>query len=381
MHLTSVITCMEQFSEQQKQPVLKSLAIVGLVAALIAIAWVSVQLVNVLPGALNSLASLANSVYNYQPNVIKDLNIEKSDVLLTSGYATTIAWKESRVDGTYSFSYDCEPGVVVTLAQTTHTSHQDLACETTYDLGQVQAVDLTVETRESRFADLRYTLTFVRNNESNPSAQHTGVFSLVNDRLATLNEEESEQETPNLPVATSTNTTVGGQATSTTDTSPIVLEEPTLPPPPPVTTPVIATPEEPTLPTSPLTPPVYTVPVSDPNGFTDLTATLVGFGTKTPLPIITLDHILDRDKESLVQFVIHNIGTKTSNTWTWGATFPDGTRYTSPTQDPLKPNERSVITASFPATQLTGLLKFNITVSVTGDEISNNSITIYQYSQ
>ena len=50
---------MSKASPEKKQSVLKTLAIIGFIGIIIFIAWASVQLVNVLPSAFSSLASLA----------------------------------------------------------------------------------------------------------------------------------------------------------------------------------------------------------------------------------------------------------------------------------------------------------------------------------
>jgi hypothetical protein len=52
-------------TQSQKERVIKSLAILGLLGLIIIIAWGSVQAVKYFPTAVQSLASLADSVYNY----------------------------------------------------------------------------------------------------------------------------------------------------------------------------------------------------------------------------------------------------------------------------------------------------------------------------
>ena len=59
---------MENVTPEKKQPVIKGLAVAGLFAIIILSAWLAIQIVKVLPTAIDSLASIANSVYNHNPH-------------------------------------------------------------------------------------------------------------------------------------------------------------------------------------------------------------------------------------------------------------------------------------------------------------------------
>lgn len=58
---------MNQVQNKDKDSVMKTLAIVGFIAVVAFGVWLAVQIVSLVPGAFSSLASIADSVYNYNP--------------------------------------------------------------------------------------------------------------------------------------------------------------------------------------------------------------------------------------------------------------------------------------------------------------------------
>ena len=131
-------------------------------------------------------------------------------------------------------------------------------------------------------------------------------------------EEDSEEET----VATSTTPV----ATSTVATRPT-----SKPKPAPVQYRTVTT---------------YKYPVSDPNGQIDLAATFVGVGTLNSSGKFVVGELSDNGQGAM-QFVVKNIGTKTSGTWSFEATMPNGSKTSSKTQQPLRPAESSTLTLVF----------------------------------
>ena len=59
---------MNQVHNNDKDRVMKTLAIVGFIAVIAFGVWLAVQIVSLVPNAFSSLASIADSVYNYQPS-------------------------------------------------------------------------------------------------------------------------------------------------------------------------------------------------------------------------------------------------------------------------------------------------------------------------
>lgn len=110
------------------------------------------------------------------------------------------------------------------------------------------------------------------------------------------------------------------------------------------TTPVVTTPKP--APVQYKTVTTYKKPVSDPNGKTDLTVTFVGVGQINSSGKFVVG-ALPEDREGAMQFVVKNIGTKTSNDWSFEATLPNGTKMNSKAQKALLPSESSTLTLVF----------------------------------
>ena len=82
---------------------------------------------------------------------------------------------------------------------------------------------------------------------------------------------------------------------------------------------------------------------------------------------------IDNDVRGAFQFEVKNIGTKTSDDWEFTATLTSGTEFEADNQQPLKPNERSVITLGFDAVGDTGVQFFGATVAGGSDRNENNN--------
>src|SRR5690606_13911826 len=115
----------------------------------------------------------------------------------------------------------------------------------------------------------------------------------------------------------------------------------------------------------------YKYPVSDPNGKVDLVATFVGVGSVNSAGRFTVGELPSRG-EGAMQFVVKNIGTKTSSDWSFEATMPNGSKMSSKSQAPLRPAESSTLTLVF------GLnddrpQDVGVIVSTSGDVNTSNS--------
>lgn len=91
----------------------------------------------------------------------------------------------------------------------------------------------------------------------------------------------------------------------------------------------------------------YKTPVSDPKGFTDLVAVFGAVGEMTSNDRFIAAKYLSEDERSAMQFMVKNIGTKTSGEWHFTARLPDGSTINSLPQRPLLPNETSTLTIAF----------------------------------
>ena len=331
---------------QKKDRVLKSFAIGGFIGLIILIAWIGIQLVSFLPTALSSLASLADSVYNYQPVVLTVVN--NKNVINVKEIAT-ISWNIPKQIGTFAFSYTCSDGIAIDT-RTKDGGIQNLTCENNYNLGDVSSVDILVNSEKNHFTDINYEIGFIPEKANAPIATTKGSLTVVNPDISSIVVIDEGSTTPTV-----------------TD---VILETP----------PIIKTPVTTTTKPNPSTPIyeqhyIYEIPVSNPNGFTDLSTKFLATGIISNNTFVNTGTI-DHSKVGAIQFEVKNIGTRTSNTWTFVAKLPNGTTYTSGTQTALKPNERSVITLGFSKPTSTGIKNFNISSSVSSDsKVSNNSFS------
>lgn len=319
-------------SPSQKDSILKSLAVAGLFAVLLLVAWLAIQLVHIFPGAFSSVASLAESVNQNQETVINPdqelgtLIITSNTALINSGETLAIEWSEVNAKGSFVFSYDCVDGVA--FAEVGASGERSFNCGTNYNVGDINTLVLSVDSEKNRYADIQYTIDFLRTNDTRPRATGTDTVTIVNpainnqftaDIVTDTQSEEVETETEvESPVTTTESNTTPDTTPTYTTATPTYTQEFT-----------------------------YAIPVSDPNGYTDLGATYISVGSIVNRSFVP--GTVSRDDDGAIQFSVKNFGTKTSRTWTFTMELPNGDTYKSPTQAALKPNERAVLTIGFPA--------------------------------
>jgi cell division septation protein DedD len=338
--------------QQQKDGIMKSLAIVGFIGLIISVAWLGIQLVKVLPNAFTSLASLADSVYSYDT---RGLMTTSNKSTVSDGESVTISWNVPKRSGTFAFSYVCTEGLALDMRDSLGAIRA-LTCDTNYTIGSVSAIDVVATTEKNRFTNLSYHIDFIPSGKESPLMSDEGALVIVNATIGTTS-------TPEPAVASSTLAT----------TTPVVTEKPAEPVKP-------VTPAKPTTSTKPVAPtkpiytqkPVYSIPTSNPNGFTDLSVAFVGSGILVDQTFKSTG-VIDNDETGAIKFEVKNIGTKTSNTWTYSAKLPNGETYTSTSQAALKPNEQAIITLGFTMGDDTGAKRYNVEVSVTPDSNRNNN--------
>jgi hypothetical protein len=335
---------MNNVTPERKQSVLKSLALAGLLAIIIFIAWVSVQIVSVFPNAVSSLASLADSVYNYEPTEVKDITLTTPVSDIESGETVTIAWNRPQKTGTYAFTFTCSEGVAVEI-KTSESTFKDAECNQPYNLGGVDAADIIVVSEKNYQVDFNYTLAYQKTNATGNTTETSQSFTVTNDRLAPGSDE----------------ITVNGETITPTTPKPEV------------------TPTTPTPSGTPVTTYEYTyaIPVSNPNGYTDLSVSYRGIGNINNAGIFQNTGIIRQNEAGAIQFTVHNLGTKTSEKWSFEAVLPGGVKFTSPAQEPLKPNERATLTFDFPAINETTLQTFSFEVKVDKDTNAKNDKTTW----
>ena len=335
---------------QGKERVLKTLAIGGFVGLIIIIAWLGIQLISFMPSAFTSLASLADSVYNYKPT---ELVVVNNKSVANSGESFTITWNKPKQVGTFSFKYACTEGVGAEI-RTEGGAIASVPCDEDYVLGSTESLDVSFTSERNRFTEIPYSVSFIPATSETASATTENKITVVNAMIS--------------PVVADVATTSVTEVIVTEETKPEVKPKPEV-----VVTPKPTVPKPTPKPVT-ISKPVYSVPVSNPNGFTDIAVRSFGIGSVDTSNRFTASSVIDNDNKGAIQFEIKNIGTKTSDSFTYTATLPNGGTYTSPKQEALKPNERMVATIGFETSDMTGVKSYSVTVQILGDTKANNNV-------
>lgn len=376
---------MEQpVSPERKQNLIKTLAVAGLLGLTVVIAWLAIQLVQVLPAALSSLASLAGSVYNYNPLATRELALTKNDAAINLREPFTITWESPDISGSFIFSYTCIPGVALDL-ETSAQRFTDLRCGEKYDLGTSTWLTLTARESESRFLDIPYTISFYRPQSDNPALQAEAALTIFNETYglvapATTTAQLPEEEPapaplpPVEPSPTATSTTITTPAVTATTTTIAPKATSTVP----ATTTPPATPKPASRPTPPAAPSytytyTYDIPVSQPTGTTDLVVNLQSVGRLDRTGNFSETGVLTDETANSLRFSVQNLGTRTSETWSYTVALPGGGTYEATKQAPLKPNERATLTVTFPLETTNYVERYSITITTERDTNAYNN--------
>ncbi len=345
---------MNNVTEESKTYAIKSLAIVGFIAAIIAGLWIVVQVIQYVPTAFESLANIADSIYGGT----NQLSFKAEKDVVNSGESLRLTYSPVRGSGSYVFSYRCVDGV------SAETRNADGAivrfdCEKaiTVASGKLpnveQVAEIMFSSEKGRFSDVPFTFAFVRDGSDKVTYEKNGVVTVVN---ATIPQTGLVTRDPvvSKPVVTT-------PVVTKPVTAPVVVAKPVK------TTPVVLHKKVPVTVTS--------YPVSNPNGYTDLVIAYVGTGRIVNGVVIPATSITTGDAVGLV-LSVKNTGTKTSGVWSVRATFPgeDATSFTTDTQAPLLPGERATMTIRFTAGTAGSakIIRANV-VATNESDFSNNS--------
>lgn len=355
-------------TETKSRPVRKAAAVIGFVALLVLIAWLSIMIVRNVPGSFASLASLAESVRSFDalqptPEETGDdsLTLDRDTLLVVtsdtnvigSGDQVRLSWTDASRRGSFAFSYQCQEGVALSIVETDGV--RDISCDTNYNLGDVTDLTVIITSEKERFADVSYQVAFLTTGDTAPRATANAVITLVNEDIpssftSTSNENEAAEG--------GTEETAAITETETTDPTPVT------------DTPPATTGQAGETFTQEFT---YTIPVSDPTGRIDLAVKFIDTGVINNQAF--LSRPLESEASGAVQFEVKNLGTKTSETWTYSITLPAGNTLESPAQAPLKPNERALITVGFPIPDI-ARHDFVINIDTVDDNTSLNDTAV-----
>ncbi|MEY3783736.1 MAG: hypothetical protein RLZZ230_58 [Candidatus Parcubacteria bacterium] len=330
---------MNDVPKTKKTALLKILAIFVFIGL---ITWTSIKLVAVAPQAFSSLASLAEGLNQYRNTLTNDSNeatttpasitVTSNKTLVPAGDNFELAWSIAENQGTYTFSYDCTEGVALDILNI--DGIRSINCNTTYNVGNVSTLSLKADSEKNRFSEVNYQIAFLATNDTTPRATGSASITIVNDKLSDLAMKPDTEPAPTEEiVVTETKTT-----SVTTKPAPTYQQEY-----------------------------VYTIPVSDPNGKTDMAVSFINTGRIVVDTFFT--GAIKQNESGAIQFAVKNQGTKTSSDWTFSVTQPNGETYTSAKQKPLKPNERAVLTVGFNTIDKSS---HNFLVSVSENTDKNN---------
>ena len=320
----------------------KVLAIIGFSATFLLVVFLLIEGITRAPGTFASLASIAKNRDAYKP--ITELTVELKKAVVNSEESFEIHWTDAKQKGTYTFGYTCTEGISL-LVRAADGTLKTMNCTDALTLPHtVHGLFLSITSKENRFADVPLTVTF-KNESGEVLYTGTGKMTVVNAQIPVGGNvaEETDAETPEEPKEE------------------VVTPEPATPKP---TTPVVPAQPKPVITT------VY--PESNPRGTTDLKVTMLGSGV-IQRGIFTFTPTYDRDFENAIRFSIKNIGTKTSDTWSFTTTLPDGQEYNSQSQSPLKPQEYVEFTIGFGIHDNDDLVKVKTTVDINHDSNKNNN--------
>lgn len=330
--------------------VTKTAAVTGFIALIAFFVWLAVQIASLVPSAFSSLASLADSVYNNRPS--SQIVVGNPNTIVNTGESFTITWTDLNREGSYTFSYLCVDGVAVDV-RTSGSRIETVTCGETLTLGEaVTSLEVLARSEQRRFTDINYIIGFIPAGATEASISTTATLTVVN---ANIPQSQSGVATPEPEAEAPVEEPAGEVAGETTDTP--------------------ATPTRPGTPTV-IETPIFALPVSNPNGFVDLAVRYLAVGTMDADNDFTPRGTIDEDVRGAFQFEVRNLGTKTSDEWTFTATFTSGTTYESKTQAGLKPNERSIITLGFDYVGERGAQTFGASIDVDDDiNPKNDSFT------
>ncbi len=319
----------------------KILTIVGFFATIALVVWLLVQGLRFLPGSFASLASIADSVQNYQFG--KELTIDIEKDIVNSGEPFTVKWDGVTNAGTYYFTPTCKEYVTVTVLESVDNT-KDVVCGSSFPIpNESRELTVTLNATEERFTDVPFTIAFESNNKKIHLAE-SGIVTVIGKSTSTIAEADTED--------TIVKPETVPEVVVSEDTTPAVT--PTYKPAP---TPVVTTQT------------ITYYPTSDKNGYTDLRVQFVGVGVMRGNTFVPTARY-EEDERGAFRFEVKNIGTKTSDDWHFNAELPGSVDYTSKEQEPLLPNERAVFTLGFDVLDDN---KTKIVIDIDTDRDSKNS--------
>lgn len=354
---------MNNVSPERKQTLLKSLAVAGVIGSIVFLAWLSIQLISYAPSAFSSLASLAENVYSTSPTTTETFTVTTNKSVVTSGEPITLTWAAAGRNGSYVFRYECTDGVAIDIVSD-EQALRSISCDTNYNVGNATDLTLNIESEKNRFIDVPYSVAFLRTNDMEPRAESAGRIAVTNPQLSGLASAGDETGADDAEETLETSEPSGTASSEDNDTAEPgrVAGESDAADAPTSVTPAVTYEQQ----------FVYEVPASDPNGRTDLAVRMIGVGELFNERTFFESGVLTGGEQGAVQFEVKNLGTKTSGEWDYTLSLPNGQTHEGTDQEPLRPNERAVLTLAFPVPENGTSEPIFVEVTAIGDRTAIN---------
>lgn len=267
--------------------------------------------IKLVPNAASTVASTLSSWFVPKGNV----RLSPSPTELATGQEVTLTWSGAhRTDGSYAVTYSCTQGVRVETSIS--QPHETVPCDTPYYFTpNDNSITLSITSESNRFADIKFALSFLKNDSS--QAQ----------KLA-----ESTVTVTNTAVADSRQLYGSATPTATVSVSPSPTPTAARPSPSPSRTPVAV---------------VEEVPV----GPADLTVYVIGAGYIDPSTskFVLSESVAPEEQAAAIKFQVANVGGQASGKWKFVADLPSTSdpRFESTDQQSLYPGEKMEYVLSF----------------------------------
>lgn len=329
--------------EKSAETITKILAIIGLIALLALAAWVSVQVIRFAPSVFSSVSSGVSSATVSITSLFggqeQPLSFDMQSLSATSGQAAVLTFTHAAAQENqeYALTFSCTPGATLAAQTNDDGSFDELSCgEPHIFVSEQQSItvrpSLLLDDQESA----EMTITLAALAESGEAAYSDD--TLVTVRRGTALVEKSGADTDDEP-----------QEDGAEDSEERVQQRPTGAPQAaaPAAAPSRQQPER----------EVVFVPgtgASDPSGRPDLALRVLATGMQVEVDgedrFFAVDEV-PADENAAVKFEVINLGTKTSEEFTFAAELPiignDDYLFESDTQQALRPGERIEYTLAF----------------------------------
>lgn len=303
-------------------------AILAFIIILIVGIWASVYVARMVPNAFSNLASAIAGLTSIFVPANETITLSTPLEKVSNGETFLLSWAHAnkKVEGSYTFRYNCAEGVSLTSPNASGVE-TTVFCDTPFNfLNAHDAIILTAASNKNQLTEVALAIDFTPRDVETPTITGAATLAITN---------ESVSETPATP----------SSPTSVTPVTPVT---------PIITTPT-PTPRAPTAgtETSSIFPIAAGTAVSNPNGSVDLTGYIieVGIVDKTT-NVFTASSIPMRNPEGArlaIRFAVENAGTKRSSMFDFNAVLPTfpGHIFTSPMQQELGPGDRIEFTLAF----------------------------------